>query len=282
MSSEFVQFKSADPKASFNLLAADRDLDEKEKEAEEKAEKFSLKAFPRLNPIPGRIGFFLRNLHSDVGTRNQMVITYIELVEGGAKRKFVRTLMIWWNNLDDYSKRRVDIFDLFCEKYKINRSRLWAVIQEGMYVSNEAITRTALDGFKPKFIEVLTRMAQKERNLGDRKIIAEAIGLIGGDAPVINDNRKITNQTLNVSGGDASSPIPSFADSIRRSDKSVRKAQPVLEEKIKPRELGEGEQNYLIVDGHIVGEDELELLPRKEKNEDEDLDREIYEAGKEL
>src|SRR6476660_7882644 len=150
--SSFVSFTQLDKNGA---PAQDRELDEIELEAEQKAEKFSLKDFKRINPIPGRIGFLLRNLHKDVGTRNEMVMSFIDLLPEANKRKFVRILKTWWNVLDDYSKRRVDIFDIFCEKYEINRSRLWAIIQEGMFESNDALTKTALDGIKPKLIPLL-------------------------------------------------------------------------------------------------------------------------------
>src|ERR1044072_1378117 len=99
--SEFVNFTKID---STGALAQDRDLDEQELEAEQKAEKFSVKNFKRINPIPGRIGFMLRNLHKDVGTRNEIVMSFIDLIEDGNKRKFVRNLKIWWSVLDNYSK----------------------------------------------------------------------------------------------------------------------------------------------------------------------------------
>src|ERR1043165_5471613 len=113
---EFLQFKSADPAVIYNTMLADRDLDTKEKEAEEKAEKYSLSAFPRLSPIPGRLGWLLRNLHPDVEVRNEMAVNFIQAVEEGSKRRFIKNLFIWWNVLDSFSKRRVDIFDIFCEE----------------------------------------------------------------------------------------------------------------------------------------------------------------------
>lgn len=266
--SSFVSFTPLDKNGA---PAQDRELDEIELEAEQKAEKFSLKNFKRINPIPGRIGFLLRNLHKDVGVRNEMVMSFIELVDGANKRKFIRVLRNWWNLLDDYSRKRVDIFDLFCEKYDIHRSRLWAVIQEGMYVNNDALTKTALDGIKPKLIPLLWKMAEKERNVQDRKILSEAVGIIGGEAPVIQDNSQTTNNTLVVN--DNNGVIPSFADSIRRSDKNVRKT-PTIEKKPQPRELTEGEQNY-IVDGYIVETEEEREAVLAKRNSLEEVETEL-------
>jgi hypothetical protein len=244
----------------------DRDLDAQELEAETKAEKLRIQSWKRITPIPGRIGFLLRNLHKDVGMRNEMVISFLELIEDRNQRKFIKNLLIWWGTLDEYSRRRVDLFDLFCERYGFGRAKLWATIQEGMFVSNDALTKTALDGYRPKLVELLIKMANKERNSGDRKLLAEAVGLIGGDTTQvkIEDNRQIVNNNLNVV--ESSSPIPSFADSIRRADKNVRKSEYELEEIIAPRELTDGNSNYL-VDGFIVEteeERELVLSQRKE------------------
>lgn len=273
--SSFVQFtkinQNGDP-------AQDRELDDLEIEAEEKAEKFSLREFKRINPIPGRLGFLLRNLHKDVGLRNETVMSFIDLVPDANQRKFVRILKTWWNILDDYSKRRVDIFDLFCEKYNINRAKLWAVIQEGMFSSNDALTKTALDGYKPKLIPLLIRMAEKERNAGDRKLLAEAVGIIGGEeaAVKIQDNRQVINNNLNVTTD--SSVIPSFADAIRRSDKNVRKS-PQLEEGVAPRELTEGTQDY-IIDGQIVETEEEREMVLNKRNNFEEVEKELLEIGK--
>lgn len=265
----FVNFKAVDENGN---SPADRELDELELEAEQKAEKFSVAKFKRINPIPGRIGFLLRNLHKDVGTRNEMVMSFIDLVDEVNKRKFVRTLRQWWEVLDDYSKRRVDIFDLFCEKYDINRARLWAVIQEGMFVSNDALTKTALDGFKPKFIALMQKMVMNTKNSADRKVMAEALGLIGGEVPQVVNEINNNSQTLIVNNND--SPIPSFADSIRRSDKNVRTSI----KSVAPKELTEGEQNYITVDGYIVAEEEKETV---NKVSFEDIEKQLLEVGKE-
>lgn len=252
--------------ATFSLKDADRPLDEKEVEAENNAVKFSLKGYPRVAPIPGTLGFLLRNLRGG----NASVMEFLEYSITGDntnRTKWIKNFIILWNGMDEFSKRRVDIFDILCRKYEIPRKRFWGVLQEGMFDFNDQLTQTALSGYKPEFIELLKKFAGDRRNHQDRALLAKATKLIDKDGPLIqvNDNSK----TMTVNNTQVNNGIPSFSESIRRSESGIRQTTRIPTREVK--QLEEGEQDY--VDAVLI---------EVEKQEDEKFDKQFSKLSKGL
>lgn len=231
----------------YSLKEADRPLDDKEIEAEEKATKFSRMVYRRIPPIPGTLAYLLRNIKGG----NESVVEFLrwaKVGEKGNRTKFIDTFLILWENMDEFSRRRADIFDHLCRKYDIPLKRFWGVLQEGMFDHNDQITQTALNGAKPQFVERLIQLADKEKNHQDRKLVATAMNLVK-DAPLINVEDKSQHLTVNQNsiGG-----ISSFSETIKRSEQVVRRETEIP----KPKELTEGDTEY--IEAELV-EDEREL-----------------------
>lgn len=234
---------------TYSLKNADRPLDEKEEEAEEKAEKFSRMVYRRIPPIPGTLAYLLRNIKGG----NDSVIEFLRWAQNGEKgnrTRFIKEFLILWENMDEFSRRRVDIFDHLCRKFEIPLKRFWGVLQEGMFDHNDQITQTALSGHKPQFVERLMQIADKEKNHQAQKLVAQAMRLVQ-DEPLIKIEDK--SQHVNVTQNNM---MPSFSQSIKRSEESIKHEDVAMPN---PRELTEGEQNYIEAD--IVEEEkELEFI----------------------
>lgn len=237
---------------TYSLKDADRPLSSEEEEAEEKATKFSRMVYRRIPPIPGTLAYLLRNVKGG----NESVVEFLrwaKVGEKGNRTKFIDTFLILWENMDEFSRRRADIFDHLCRKYDIPLKRFWGVLQEGMFDHNDQITQTALNGAKPQFVERLLQLSHKERNHQDRKLAATAMKLVT-DEPLIKIEDK--SQHLTVNQNNTLGGIPSFSQTIKRSEEVVRQ-----QEAPKPRELTEGIQDYIDAETFdLENEKELQFL----------------------
>lgn len=239
-------------KATYSLKNADRPLDEKEEEAEEKAQTFSRQIYRRIPPIPGTLAYMLRNLRGG----NESVIEFLRWAASGEKgnrTQFIKTFLILWENMDEFSRRRPDIFDHLCRKHDIPYKRFWGVLQEGMFDCNDQITQTALSGHKPQFVERLMQLAEKEKNHQDRKLLSDAMKLTETQ-PLIKIEDKSKHLTVNQN------MIPSFSQSIKRSEESINHENIAMPA---PRELTEGEQDYIDVETFTYAEEEFEKAARE-------------------
>lgn len=232
----------------FSLEDADRPLDENELEAEEKAIKYSRMVYRRIPPIPGTLAFALRNLKGG----NESVIEFLRWSQTGEKSnrtKFIKEFIILWNNMDEFSRRRIDIFDHLCRKYSIPLKRFWGVLQEGLFDHYEQLAQTALGEAKQDLIKDIRKFSSREKGHADRKLLADMVKLTS-DAPLIKVEDNSQHLTVNNN-----SSIPSFAQSIRRSEEFVRRDEL---EKPKVRELTEGKQDY--IEAEILNEEDKEEL----------------------
>jgi hypothetical protein len=246
----------AERSATYNLKDAGRPLNEAEEEAEEKAVKFNRMVYRRIPPVPGTLAFMLRNLKGG----NESVIEFLKWArdgQNGTKAKFIDTFVIMWNNMDEFSRKRIDIFDVLCAKFAVPRRKFWGILQEGMYDHNEQLTQIALSGYKPEFIQKLMKMAEDRRNHNDRKILAESLKLTG-QTPAVNVQDNSTNVTLNQQTNN----FPSFASSIRRSEKTIKHEDTA----IIPKELTEGETDFIEAElvASLDNDDEMLLKVAKE------------------
>jgi hypothetical protein len=238
------------PKETYSLKNADRELSLEEIEAEDKAEKFSVKGFRRIKPVPGTLGFMLRNFaDGDIGKRNESVIQFLkwsQQSENGSqgKVKFVKNFLILWENMDEFSKRRVDIFDILCQKYGVQLKKFWGVLQEGLFDFNDIITQTAISGKKPEFIEILSKMMSRDKGTADRRLFAEAAKLITNE-PLVKIEDKSQHLTVN-------SQMPSFLSSVKRADNIKHE-----DIEIPNRQLTEGDTEFIDAEFEEVREKEL-------------------------
>lgn len=244
-----VEEEKIEKNTTYSLKDADRPLDEQEIEAEEKATKFSRMVYRRIPPIPGTLAYLLRNIKGG----NESVVEFLrwsKVGERGNRTRFIDTFLILWENMDEFSRRRIDIFDHLCRKYSIQPKRFWGVVQEGLFDHYEQLAQTALGEGKLNLISDIKKFASKEKNFNDRKLLAEAMKLTS-DAPLIKVEDKSQHLTVNTNNGS----IPSFSQSIKRSEESIRRDNVEIP---KPRELTEGKQDY--IDGEVFeAEDEREL-----------------------
>lgn len=226
---------------AISLVDNDRPYSSEEEEAEVKAIRFSVTNFPRVPPIPGTLGFLSRNIRGG----NEAIINFLKNVGVGDNTKFIKNFIILWNVMDEYSRKRVDIFDILCEKYNVRKGKFWGRVQEGMFDNHEALAKQTLLGYKAEFVELLKKMARMPKNHKDRELLAHALGL-KKDSPLLQFTDNSVTQNTKVEVNQTNINLPSFAKSMRQ--------QPSLEEE-EPKQLSEGKQDYIDAEWQEVRRD---------------------------
>lgn len=223
---------------------ADRELSELELEAYELAVKFNKGNYKQIKPVAGTLGYIFRNLAGG----NESVAEFIRNASNLNATKFIRNFLILWNSLDDFSKRRVDIFDWFCLRYNVHKSKFFGVVSEGMYNYEAAMRQISLAGYTDEFIDLVKRMAGKERNTQDRLLLAKMLKL-DEEKPLVSitDNSINTKNELHIH---EKASVPSFISSIRRGDEGIRRE--VSTERLLPEKkvlaLSEATTNFINVE----------------------------------
>jgi hypothetical protein len=248
--------------ATYNLKDADRPLSEEEEEAEQKAESFPIHKYPKIKPIPGTLAYMFRNIKGG----NESIIEFMRNAASSNNAKFLKNFLILWNNMDEYSRKRIDIFDTLCRKYGVPNKKFWGVVQEGMFDYNDQLTQAALMGHKPEFVDLLRRMAAKERNAADRRLLAEALQLTAKQEPLIKVEDKSVHTTNNLN----LNQVPSFVSSVRKT------SMPDLPDR---KALTEGKQDYIDADFYV---ENTKTEEDKEVVSIEHLERELREGAQEL
>lgn len=242
------QLPTTSSTATLSVVDADRPLDEAELEAESKAERYSITEYPRINPMPGTLSWLLRNFKGG----NEAVYNFLCEAQNSNDSKFIKNFRILYNSMDEYSKKRIDIWDILCRKYEIRIKKFWAAIQEGMFDNNDALTQYALSGYKPQFVELLTRLVEKKGRTADIRLLAECLGLSKGQVFQVFDQR--TNNSLNVQiNNNGNGSVPNFAKSIKRTEAPKLELIGDEEEQL---QLTEGKQDYIDTEFSVVEERE--------------------------
>lgn len=253
------------PTHTYDLTASDRPFAEEEEIAEQEAIKFPINIYKRIKPVHGTLGYAFRNIKG----RNYVVIEALRNAGEGSRAKFIKNFIIIWNNLDVYSRNRVDIFDWLCEKYDVPKPMFFGYVQQGMYKFNDLMAQTAISGYTTEFIELVKKLTKTEKNIRDRELFAKMSGLTK-DAPLIGSiQNNSTKNELHVHGN---SPLPSFAQAMRKSDEGIR----TLPQSQPQKALSEGIPDYI----------DAELITHSEEAELEDFhkraEEEFIKAAKEL
>lgn len=249
---------------------ANRPLSEEEQEAFDKAIKVRAK---QIKPVQGTLGYTFRNLAGG----NESVVEIIKLASNQNATKFIRLFLILWDSLDEFSKRRVDIFDWFCEKYNVHKSKFFGVFSEGSFNNEQAMRQVSLMGYSDEFVDLVKRMASKERNQQDRLLLAKMLKL-DEEKPLISiqDNSVNTKNELHIY---EKASVPSFISSIRKGDEGVRKE--ITNERALPEKkilaLSEATTNF--IDIELVKDNrEKELCPL----EDDGFENEMRKSVEKL
>lgn len=226
-----AELEDFEKKVVQDLLTNDRPYSLDEEENEKKAERYSAKEYPRIPPIPGTLAFRFRNIKGG----NESIMRFLLVCEDKNRKKFVKDFEILWKNMDAFSKKRVDIFDVLCEKYNVSKKKFWGAIQEGMFDDSEAMVQISLHGQGHELVELIKGMAKLPKNFKDRELYAKMLGL-AKDAPFMQYNDNSKHETTN--NVQVNNNVPAFASSIRRSEKVIR-------QEAEPLALGEGKQDYV-------------------------------------
>src|SRR6266576_4851426 len=244
-------------KVVYSTQDSDRALDEEETFAEDNAKKLSKGKFAPIKPIYGTLGYLFRNL-SGGKFKNDSIIECFRTASHTNKSKFIKELIIIYENMDENSRHRVDFFDWFCRKQNVSIAKFWGAYQEGAFSYEDAIVQSAISASKQHLIEVVQKFSNKEKNFNDRKLLADINGL-AKDSPLValTDN----SQTANVFVGNGNK-ITSFMESLRRSE---NKSQNINEDKL----LTEGHTDF--IEGELVKEDDIKEPILRESKVNEQL-----------
>jgi hypothetical protein len=242
-------------------LANDRPLEADEEEAEEKAIKLPRKRFKRIPPVPGTLGYLFRDLSGGNAAVFEFINNSLDKshrVKSNTTAYKIYRVILMWNALDEFSQKRVDVFDWLCNEVGIAKDKFYAQAAQGMYDHYEAVSQRILMESKVDLINNVRQFARKERNYRDRELLAKATGTTK-DSPLIgsiDNSNKVTNNNLTFESG--------FRDTLRATEKLTRADDPsfieaeIIEER--PRQLTEGN-----LEDMISAEDILSVLDKEEE-----------------
>jgi hypothetical protein len=257
-----LQLQKIEPKSSrktLDLTDADRPLSNEEEEAENKAQKFSIKHYRRIAPSAGTLGFLFRNFSGGNFAVIEVIRDKIEHTQGVGKK--LRDLLTLWNLSDEFSRNRIDIFDHFCQKINLERSKLWGFFQECLYEYQNLLVKMAISDMTLDLVENVDKFSRKEKNIRDRELAAR-ITKVDRVEPLVqvNDNSLTVNNNLSIKDSNIGF---SFAEMIKSGDKAVRgdSAHLVEIEDFKPLELEEGNEEDF-VEGDILENGQEKILIR--------------------
>lgn len=253
-----VQLKKLDSEEK--IKAPDRDLESNELEAEEKAIRLPKGKFARIAPIPGTLGYYLR----DIQGGNAAVIEFLKISlkdNPGTKGIKVKKMIKLWELFDEFSKNRIDVFDWFCRKFDFPIHKFYGVVAEGMCLHHDILTARALMESKTELVNNVRKFARKETNFRDRELLAKATRLTQ-EAPLIGS----VNATTNVTNNNLTLEQSGFKSLINRTDRMIDEEGIVIDAEIveenveiKPRQLTEGNTNFISAKESLFDERELLL-----------------------
>lgn len=244
----------------YSLMKADRELSIEELETEEKSERYSVTTYKRIKPVVGTLGYLFRNFSG--GNEGVMeLIKSSRLPITGVSKAF-KQLIILWNEADEYSRKRVDIFDVLCLETGVRRDEFWGLFQQSSFLYNKIVQEMAIQAATADLIDNVFEFAKKETHTRDRELGAKIAGLATEKPLVqINDNSQTVNNNLSIKDSNVGF---SFDEMIRKGDKVISGERPQYEiDKIEAerKQLTEGDTDY--VDGEVIEEREKELMRRK-------------------
>lgn len=267
---DLQQGKVPEKRNTLSFKKANRPLDEEEEKALANAQKYDRFKHPKIDPVQGTLAYTFRNLEGG----NEAVVEFLKRCSKINTTKFLKNFLLLWKNLDDFSKKRIDIFDCFCEKYDINKGKFFGLVQEGLFGHEQAMRQISLAGYTPEFVDLIKRMAGKERNAQDRALLAKMLKLDEA-APLVSIQDNSVKNELHVHAEKTS--VPSFISSIRKGDEGIRRE--VSTTHLPLKQLSEGKQDY--IEAEIISETGEKALVENQKIE-EDFDWEMRKLGQEL
>lgn len=227
-----------------------RVLSKEEELAEENSIKLPKGKFARIIPVLGTLGFMFRNIPGG----NEAIIRYMEIYiskQSGRKRNGTRELLhefvIIWKNFDEFSKKRVDVFDWLCKTKGIDPCTIWGAISEGMFDAHEADIGVEIITAKTEVFNQARKFGQSERNFRDRELVAKTTKLIEEKGMEVNVDAR--TQVNNLQMGSSN-----FNSIIRQNEKIIREVNPIEKE---VKELSETKQEFIDVESFQNSKEEL-------------------------
>lgn len=232
---------------AYSLKDADRDLSELEIEYETKAEKYNVEKYRRIYPSFGTLAYLFRNLKGG----NNVVIGALRsaLGERGAAPA-IKDFITKYDSLDDYSQKRIDVWDLICRDLNRPTTLIWNHFIKGIKLYVEALKTASIELNKPDLVETINKFARKESNQKDRELAAKVSGLVS-DSPLVNVNQtsetKTINNTMNLFGKEFTNTIREVNSQLI-GDKETKFVAPL--------ELTEGNNDYIEAEFEDIKEKE--------------------------
>lgn len=198
----------------YTLKGNSRPYSKEEEDAEDNAIKLTKLRFKRIPPIAGTLGYLLRNFD------NRIVMNYIKnCYESAAKAKPMQMgrVIALFNQLDENSQSRVDVFDYICREFNVSNSVFWGWFQAGAYEDMEAIMQTAIIESTPEVFATIAINAQNPDVKYDkaRELWAKITGRLKDAGVNVSINQ--TKTTINANAG-SQNIFGDFTKSIRNAE----------------------------------------------------------------
>jgi hypothetical protein len=234
---------------AYTLKDADRELSDIEIDYENKSITYDKEKHRRIKPSFGTLGYMFRNLKG--GNNTVIGALRASLSERGAAAT-IKDIIIKYDSLDEYSQLRTDVWDLICKDLRRPSTLVWNFFLKGIKLYVEALKTASIELNKPDLVDTINKFSRKEANQKDRELAAKVSGLID-DKPLVsieqNDNRKVTNNTVNLFGKE-------FSDTIREVNNQLINDNET--KFLEPKSLTEGTQDYIDAEFEDIKEHVLE------------------------
>jgi len=241
--------KTEDPiELAYSLKDADRDLSDIEKEYETKAKIYNKEKHRRITPSFGTLTYLFRNLK---GGNNTVVSSLRAALSERGAAPAIKDIIIKYDSLDEYSQKRIDVWDLICKDLRRPTTLVWNYFIKGIKLYVEALKTASIELNKPDLVETINKFARKESNQKDRELAARVSGLVS-DTPLVNveqnntTNNKTINNTMNLFGKEFSNTIREVNSQLI-GDKQTKF--------INPLELTEGNTDYIEAEFEDINKD---------------------------
>lgn len=207
-------------------LSNGRALNLEEEEAENKAESLPRAKYKRIQPLPGTLAYLLRDLEGG----NYAIASMVKEALADQTKKYnvsttagkLTKVILLWEKFDDFSKRRIDVFDWLCDEIGLSKKKFYAAVMEGLFDHFEAITQRLLMEAKSELINNSRQFAKEERNFRDREFLGKATGAIKDTAPIVNVDAR--TQTNNYQS--------SFRDILKNTSNAIKEEKDYVDAEI--------------------------------------------------
>jgi len=233
------QIKPPSEKVPVIVLPRDRPYDEDEQYAFKSALMYETNLNPIIKPTPGTLVYYFRNIDNeevlDTLRASMRRKGFAQRHENADElRVLLLKLIEYYRKLDEGSRKRPDVFDYLCITLTIDPLDVWEVYKKEAEVHAKEMTKHDIEVLTPHVVKAIAKKALKDNDIDGKKLFARIAGLDTDSPAIVFQDNSVNNTQVNNN----QNIFTNFSASIKRSEVELDNAN-------EPKQLSEGEQNYI-------------------------------------